>query len=201
MKKHLVSIAIAAACGSAFAADPFTGLTAGLSLGYTDNKVEYNGALSGKTSDNDLTGKLRAAYGFAMGADWVGTVGIGYQLNKTKFGDGSYVDGGNTYRVSLKLKNDFELSFAPGYRITPDSLLYAKASYHTAKGEYTDQQLGTGETSHSGAGIGFGYLKAIGSNLSLGAEFEHIEYSRETANLTSGKPKQDALNFILNYRF
>lgn len=201
MKKYLASLAVAAACGPVIAADAFTGPSVGLSLGYADNKVDYSGAVTGKASDSDLTGKVRAAYGFAMSQDWIGTVGIGYQLNKTKFGDGSYVSGGNTYGVSVKLKNDFEVSFAPGYRITPDSLIYAKASYHWAKGEYRDQLVGSGETSHTGAGIGFGYLKAMGQNLSVGVEVEHVEYSRESANQSSGKPKQDALNFVLNYRF
>lgn len=201
MKKYLLSLAVAAACGPTYAADPFTGLSMGVSLGYTDNKVDYSGAISGKTSDNDFSGKVRAAYGFAMSEDWIGTVGIGYQLNKTKFGNGSYLDGGNKYDVSLKLKNDFALSFAPGYRITPDSLLYAKASYHKAKGEYDDQLTGSGETSHSGVGIGFGYLKGMSQSLSIGVEVEHIEYSRESANQSNGKPKQDAFNFVLNYRF
>lgn len=201
MKKYLVSLAVATACGPVIAADAFTGPSVGLSLGYADDKVDYSGAVTGKASDSDFTGKVRAAYGFAMSQDWVGTVGIGYQLNKTKFGDGGYIDSGTSYRVSAKLKNDLEVSFAPGYRITQDSLVYAKASYHWAKGEYRDQLVGSGETSHTGAGIGFGYLKAVGQDLSIGVELEHIEYSRESANQSSGKPKQDALNLVLNYRF
>lgn len=201
MKQHLAPLAVALVCGSAFAADPFVGPSVNLRLGYADNKVEYSGLLSGDTSKSDALAKIGVGYGFAMGKDWVGTVGVAYQLNKMKFGDSSYVDGGTTYRVSAKLKNDIEVSFAPGYRVAPDALLYAKLSYHTAKGEYYDEQIGNGSTTHNGTGIGFGYLKGIGSNLTIGAEAEYIDYSRESAALSSGKPKQTSLSLVVGYHF
>lgn len=201
MKQYLAPLAIAFVCGSAFAADPFVGPSVNLRLGYADNKVEYSGFLTADTSKSDALAKIGAGYGFAMGRDWVGTIGIAYQLNKVKFGDTSYVDSGTTYRVSAKLKNDIEVSFAPGYRVAPDALLYGKLAYHRAKGEYYDEQIGNGTSTHDGAGIGFGYVKGIGSNLTVGAEAEYIDYSRESAALSSGKPKQTTLSLTLGYRF
>lgn len=201
MKQILAPFVVALACGSACAADPFVGPSVNLRLGYADNKVEYSGLLSGDTSESDTLAKIGAAYGFAMGNEWVGTIGVAYQLNKTKFGDSSYVDGGTTYRVNAKLKNDIEVSFAPGYRFAPDALLYGKLSYHSAKGEYYDEQIGNGSTTHNGAGIGFGYVKGIGSSLTIGAEAEYIDYSRESAGQTNGKPKQTTLSLTLGYHF
>lgn len=202
MKRYLLSAALGLASVSVMAADAFTGPSVGLGLGYAKNKVDFGGFMEGKSSsESDGVAQLRGSYGFEMSKDWVGTVGLGYQFNKSDFGDSSYVDGGKTYGVNVKLKHDIEVSFAPGYRLTPQSLAYAKLSYHSAKGEYNDAQLGPGKTSHHGVGYGAGYAMALSGKLEANIEFQHIDYSRESANQSTGKPRQDVLIVGLNYRF
>lgn len=180
----------------------FTGASLALGFGSVRNQVDYGGFLAGQTSkDTDVVGILDASYGFNIAPKWVATLGATYDLNKTDFGSVSYVVLGNTYPVDAQLKNHFSLYVAPGYRLSPNWLAYAKLGWHTAKGEFTDALLGAGETTHNGVGYGVGVSTVISKQIEARVEVQHIDYNRKSANLSDGKPETNQAVVYLGYRF
>lgn len=202
MKNKILFAALALGAASAFAADaPFTGPSIGVAFGASHNKINFGGFLAGNTSsDTDSVGKISAGYGFALTSSWVLNAGAEYTFGKQKFGNTTYTAGG-TQTVHSELKNDWSLFAAPGYRVAPNAIVYGKLAYHNATGRYTDTLPATGETTHNGVGYGVGYAYALGRNIELNAEYNHIDYSRESAVASNGKPKQDMLTIGLGYRF
>ncbi|MDE2600201.1 MAG: porin family protein [Rhodocyclaceae bacterium] len=202
MRQHLLIISSLCIATSAFAADnTFTGASVGLALGGSHNKVKFGGFINGKSaSDDDGVAKLSASYGWALSSDWVLNAGAEYTLNKQKFGSTTYVSGG-TQTVRFEMKDDWAVFLAPGYRIAPNSLVYGKLAYHQAKGHYNDTLPAVGDTTHNGFGYGLGYAYALNRNVEISAEYNHIDYSRESAVQSNGKPQQDMLTVGVAYRF
>jgi hypothetical protein len=167
----------------------FTGPAIGVSLSTTRNKVEYGAFLAGSESKkSDTVGRFDSSYGFGLSPQWVLSVGATYDLNKTDFGRVSYV-GGRTQTIDVELKNHVALYIAPGYQVAPNWLAYGKLSWHRAKGEYNDIGIGAGTTTHNGTGISFGVATAFTKKMEGRFEIEHVSYSREARNLSTGKPK------------
>ena len=180
----------------------FTGASLALGLGSVRNQVDYGGYLAGQTSkDTDTVGILDASYGINLAPQWLVTLGATYDLNKTDFGTVSYVDGGNTYSVDGQLENHFSFYVAPGYRLSPNWLVYAKLGWHHAKGEFNDSQLGSGETTHNGVGYGLGVSTVLARQIEARFEIQHIDFNRESANLSDGKPETNQAVVYLGYRF
>lgn len=201
MKRLAIPAILCLICGSAFSAEPFVGAALGLGASFTDNEVKYGGFLDGKTSsENEVSGKLLASYGLAMGRDWVGTFGVDYTVGKQSYGSTTYVSGG-TQTVKGEMKDVWSLSFAPGYRTSANTLLYGKLAYHAGKGVYTDTLPANGTTHHTGFGYGAGFAMTLCPHLEASIEVEHVDYSREAAVQSTGKPTQNALTLGINYRF
>ncbi len=191
------------ACTAAQAQDAdFTGPALAVGVGTTHNRLEYGGFLAGQTSkENSAAVKLDGSYGIALSSQWVATLGATYDLNKTDFGTVSYVDSGTTYTVHTKLKNHYSLYVAPGYRLSPNWLVYGKLAWHHAKGEFNDSQVGTGETTHSGVGFGLGVSTVLARQVEARFEVQHINFNRKSANLSNGKPETTEAMLYFGYRF
>lgn len=208
MKKTLPSILIGAslsliACATAQAETPsFTGTALAIGLGAARNQVDYGGLLSGTTGKKtDTVGKLDLSHGFNLSSQWLATVGVSYDLNKTDFGTVSYVDAGRTHTVQAKLKNHFSLYVAPGYRFAPHWLGYAKLGWHTARAEFNDSLAGPGTTRHNGMSLGLGVSTALTQHVEARFEVQQINFNRQSANLSSGKPQTREAFAYLGYRF
>lgn len=206
--KHLLSLAACTAftaltC-SAQAQSPnssFTGPAIGMSLSAAHNKVEYGGFLAGTDSTkSDIAGRLDASYGFGLSPQWVLTVGATYDLNKTDFGRVTYIDNG-TKTVDAKLKDHLAVYVAPGYQVAPNWLVYGKLSTHHAKAEFTDTGATSGQTTHSGTGLGFGVATAFSKQVEGRFEVEQVKYNEKSANQSTGKPTTSQATFYLGYRF
>lgn len=203
-----VSALLAVSCGATSAqgtAQPhFIGPAVGLTVTSVQTKVDYEStvpSINGQsTQTNDSEAALTASYGFAMSQDWVGTVGFSYGLKSADAGTVTYTAGG-TQRFTSKFKDHIVLSFAPGYRVGGNALVYGKLAYHQIKADYTDTGSVSGTTAHTGSGVGFGVAYAIDPKLELRAEYESVTYSAEKAQLTTGTPKQTGLTFGLLYKF
>jgi len=180
----------------------YTGASLALGFGSVRNQVDYGGFLAGQISkDTDVVGILDASYGFNLAPKWVATLGATYDLNKTDFGSISYVVSGNTYSVDTQLKNHFSLYVAPGYRLSPNWLAYAKLGWHHAKGEFADTLLGNGETTHHGVGYGLGVCTVLTKQIEARLEVQHIDYNRQSANLSNGEPETNQAVVYMGYRF
>lgn len=182
----------------------FVGPAIGLSATSVQNKVSYESTIASidgqATQTNDSEAALIASYGFALSQDWVGTVGISFGVKSSDAGTFTYTAGG-TQTVTGKFKDHVALSFAPGYRLGSSALVYGKLAYHQIKSEFTDTASSGGSNTHTGTGVGVGLAYAIDPKLELRGEYETVTYSVEKTQLTTGKPKQNALNLSLLYKF
>ncbi|SCK24652.1 outer membrane protein [Vogesella sp. LIG4] len=200
---NLCLSAVAMCCMSAaFAAQGnFTGPSISLGLGSSSNKIKYGGFLDGQSSSKtDVVSDLQFNYGIAAGSNWVIGLGASYDLNDRKFGTVNYIDGG-PQTVDVKLKEHWSLFVTPGYLVQPDLLVYGKLAYHGAKGEYHDTDVGNGTRHHQGIGYGVGVNYALTRAIELGAEVQYVSLSRESANLSNGKPSFTEAMLRVGYRF
>lgn len=192
---------LAFASGSAFAqansAANFTGFGIGVSIASSKNKLEFEPAASGPFEGTDSTADLLASYGFNMGSQWVGTVGMAVGLKSTSFG--TFV--GASSNSNATTKQHFALSFAPGLRIGNDGLVYGKLAFHQVSVNYTSTAGFDDTKTHTGTGIGIGYAYAVSPRLELRGELEAINYGSQMVGTSNTTPKQTSLGVGLLYKF
>ena len=203
----LTAATLLAGAGTAFAQSAqqnFVGPAIGLTESAIQNKVDFESTVTSingqSTQTNDTEAALVASYGFAMSPDWVGTVGISYSVKSTDAGKVNYT-AGTAQSFSGTFKDHLAISFAPGYRVGPNALVYGKLAFHQVKAEYTDTAAAGGTNTHTGTGIGLGVAFALSPKVELRTEYEMVNFSSEKANLTTGKPKMSGLTVGLLYKF
>ncbi|PQA75677.1 outer membrane beta-barrel protein [Rhodoferax sp. TS-BS-61-7] len=203
----LTAATLLASAGTAFAQNTqqnFVGPAIGLTVSAVQNKVDFEStvpSINGQnTQTNDTEAALIASYGFAMSPDWVGTVGISYSVKSMDAGKVNYT-AGTAQSFSGTFKDHLAISFAPGYRVGPNALVYGKLAFHQVKAEYTDTAAAGGTNTHTGTGIGLGVAFALSPKVELRTEYEMVNFSSEKANLTTGKPKMSGLTVGLLYKF
>lgn len=207
MKSCLKAVSAAVLFTSAsisFAAGNFEGLGIGVDAGVAKTKVKYSGYMGSQSaSKTGGVAGLTVDYGIPLSENWIATVGANYTFTRNKTGSVHYQDNGNTYEVRAKVKQQFSVFVAPGYKVTPDLLVYAKVGYYYLKAEHTDTFFGSGtqDTTHGAAGGGIGVRYALTSHLELGAEAQYASFNKKHAALSEGKPVVTSFEASLKYRF
>lgn len=203
----LIAATLLVSTGVAFAQSAqqnFVGPAIGLTVSAIQNKVDFESTVTSingqSTQTNDTEAALVASYGFAMSPDWVGAVGISYSVKSMDAGKVNYT-AGTAQSFSGTFKDHLAISFAPGYRVGPNALVYGKLAFHQVKAEYTDTAAAGGTNTHTGTGIGLGVAFALSPKVELRTEYEVVNFSSEKANLTTGKPKMSGLTVGLLYKF
>ncbi len=198
MKKVLIAAAVAASCiaPQAFAqtngANGFTGFSAGANANASTSSTEVrsgNGYADMGKSSQDVS--LQAAYGFAMGNNYVLGLGATYGLGDLKYGTSGIPGAGN-----LKGKDAYSIYLEPGYAISNSTLVYGKLAYLSMKGEVS----GASED-FSGVGYGVGIRHKLNKNLFLQGEITQSEYSDETMLNTTYKPSGTTGTVGIGYQF
>lgn len=204
---HLIVVtALACAAGPIWSQgmNPWTGPAVGLAVQSQSVKTDYTSSVSSingqNTSTSDSAVSLVGSWGFALSEQWVATLGLSYGLSKTDIGQFTYTYGG-TQRVTAQAKDHLALSFAPGYRLNSQTLVYAKIGYHQLTAEYTDTATSTSSLDFSGVGYGLGAAWALSPQYQLRVEYETVRYGSKTAALTTAEPTQNLLNLALLYKF
>ena len=194
MKKVLIAAAVAASCiaPQAFAqtngASGFTGFSAAANANASTSSTEVSGYGDMGKSSQDVS--LQAAYGFAMGNNYVLGVGATYGLGDLKYG--STAAGGN-----LKGKDAYSIYLEPGYAISNSTLVYAKLAYLGMKGEVN----GGASEDFSGVGYGIGVRHKLSKNLFLQGEIAQSEYSDENISNVNYKPSGTTGTVGIGYQF
>lgn len=203
MQPRILALSLAAlmCSGAAMAAEnTFVGPQIGIGIGRSHNEVDYDGFVGNQSGDrDDLASDVRIGYGCPLTGNWVINSALTYDLNQRKFGSIRYAGGADS--VDVRMKNHWSASLEPGYRVLPDVLVYGKLAYHSARAEYRDTGTGNGSRSHTGYGIGVGVSYVYRNAYEIGFEMQHVELSRESANLSSGKPVYNEALLRLGYRF
>jgi hypothetical protein len=176
----------------------FTGFGVGANVSFVKNSMELNNGLT-DLANNSTEAALTASYGFAMGKDWVGTAGLSLGLKNSDYGTYT-ASGGATSTATAK--QHISLSFAPGYRIGSDSLVYGKFALHQMTVNYTSSSGFDLTKTHQGTGFGVGFAHAISPSLEFSVEYEAVQFdTQNTAATTTAQPKQGNLNLGIVYKF
>lgn len=204
MKTKMKHIAAAALCvglsvGAAQAAEPFTGWGLGVGVYSSNNKIELaanNQPASGEYNVTQAVGVLQGTYGWVMANQWIGSVGLAYDLNKNDFG--AVQTSGGAGEATGKGSAHFVLSFAPGYRVSGNGLVYGKLALHQINMESTWYSGAASSTKTlGGTGWGLGYAMALTSNHELRAEYEITEFEK----WGTSTPRQSRLGLAWLYKF
>jgi opacity protein-like surface antigen len=151
-------------------ASNFSGPEAGVS-------VAMNGGFTTLTAENKDTSfgepslgiSLHGGYGLAISNDKVVLLGLNY--NATEVAAGTLVD------ESVRIKNSWSLSAAPGILLNDKTLAYVKLSYEAGKligGSSGDSD----EESISGYGYGAGLRTEINKTTFLQTEIKQVNYKK-----------------------
>lgn len=203
---RIAVIALACAAGSAWSqgVNPWIGPAVGLAVQSQTIKTDYTSSVSSINGQNTSTSEsavsLVGSWGFALSEQWVTTLGLSYGLSKTDFGQFTYTFGG-TQRVTAQAKDHLALSVAPGYRLNPQTLVYAKVGYHQLTVDYTDTATSSSSLDFSGVGYGVGASWALSRQYQLRLEYETVRYDVKSAALTTAEPTQSLLSLALLYKF
>lgn len=196
----------------------FVGPSIALGAGYFAPKmgvIKNNPATFGKIDSSRKKGFIPTvdlSYGFPMGSSAVGSVGMTYDIGKSKISEfkaqSDKTKIASQVRGDISLKNHASIYFAPGVRLGPDWLLYSKVGYHQASAKYNgDGQInGTAvsanlSTKLTGYGLGLGANWAMNKHTELRMEVEHIRLGNTGEHLDDKHIKLNRANLLVGYRF
>lgn len=166
--------------------------------------------------EQDVIGGLNLSYGFAVAPQVVLQVGAAADLGKTDMYKESFSGEGWSQSTSFKEKSHYSIYVAPGYLVTPKTMVYAKLAYHRMKVEGAINQSWEGGVSGSdtqsfkGFGFGAGIQTMLTSNVFAYAEVQRVQYGSETIYADSGegwsesesaKPRSTIGAIGVGYRF
>ncbi len=191
------AMASTASFGQTASKPSFTGFGVGANLSFVKNSMDVTSGLS-DLANNSTEASVTASYGYAMGKDWVGTLGLSLGLKNSDYGN--YTSGGITSTATAK--QHIAVSFAPGYRISNDGLVYGKLALHQMTVNYMSTSGFDMTKTHQGTGFGIGYAHALTPSLEFSVEYETVKFdTQNTAANSTAQPKQGNLNLGITYRF
>jgi long-subunit fatty acid transport protein len=187
----------------------FLGPSIGLGVSDVRSQLEFGGVLSGQTMSKNSTGALiEASYGYPLTDDWVATAGINVDVTKYDLGDMNYTYNGSSGQVTGKLSQHWEIYVAPGYRVAPQWLVYAKFGYDQIRAQVNNSlsSYNTGDTSGWAYGLGVGYT--FMPNFEARLEYMQVKYNKQQGNnatlgdaFAQGQPQTGSAILLFAYRF
>lgn len=194
----LAAMAMATAAQAQTSRDNFVGNGFGLTVSSVRNSLDVSSTTAFDWAATSAGVGLTSSYGFEMTKSLIGTVGFEYGLKNTDYS--TVVSGGVSNNAVAK--NHWNISFAPGIRVSNDSLIYVKLGFHQLDVNYnTSSGLDVTKT-HTGTGIGVGYAIAVSPSFEFRTEYESVDYgAQNTSTTVTAKPKQQNLNFAFVAKF
>lgn len=179
-------------------AAPNTNFSIGLGLAAVGGDLKMSdSSTSGSIGQTTTVGLVDVSYYQKVANDWAVSMGLTYDLNKTKAGEANVSGFGS---VDFKGKNHYSIYMQPFYIINKDTGVFAKIGYHSIKGEETVDGVSYSKT-FSGIGYGLGVKTFVNDNVYLQAEVQWVNYSGETVQGIKYKPKSTSGIFSVGYRF
>jgi opacity protein-like surface antigen len=217
MKKTIIAVSALFLTSTAYAGN-FEGLSvfAKAASQSTNTEVKFTGSgdAAGESGKLDGTGRSRfvggvgADYGIKMNDKFLTLIGVEANINNTNFYKDSSTDEDGTSSAKFKQKNTYGIYVAPGYMINDDALIYAKFSYNRTKAEAKFTEDGVSDKSSynfDGFGFGVGARLFFAKNIFVNAEWQKIEYSRESKTFEDGKlsfkPETTVGTIAIGYNF
>ena len=167
LKTSLLGLALVS---TASMAANFAGPEAGVSV--TMNGV--TNTIHALNADTTLGGqspgfKLRGGYGFDMSNDAVVLLGLDFSATES--------EAGKVMGESVKIKNSWSLSVAPGLKLNDSTLAFVKLAYEAGKLTANSE-----EESISGFSYGAGLRTEINRTTFLETEIKQVNYKKLTSS-------------------
>lgn len=195
MKKLILAAAVATTllAPQAFAQSKnFEGFSAGLTANFNSMKTDFT---SQSPSDTSTTAGIKAAYGWALSNNFILGLGVSYDLGNVKAGSVP------AWNVSAVGKDLTVVSIEPGFKVSNDTLVYAKLGYATVKGQL--EGASSASENYSGTSVGIGARTMLNKNWSADLEAQQLtftgKYSTGVAN--DIKPSATVVSLGINYHF
>jgi hypothetical protein len=191
LKTSLLGLALVS---TASMAGNFAGPEAGASVTMNGGATKYqeSGEKEYIFGESSLGFKLHGGYGFDMGNDTV--VLVGFDYNATEFSVGKLA--GN----SVKIKNSWSLSAAPGMLLNDKTLAYVKLSYEAGKFNLGASSIKV-DQSVSGFGYGVGLRTEINKTTFLETEIKQVNYKKFTKSSIDFTPSATVGSVGLVFKF
>lgn len=195
MKKLILAAAVATTllAPQAFAqGKSFEGFSVGLSANFNNMKTEFS---SQSPSDTSTTAGIKAAYGWALGSNFILGLGASYDLGNAKAGSAPALN------VSAVGKDLTVVSVEPGFKVANDTLVYAKLGYATVKGQL--EGASTASETYNGTSFGIGVRTMLNKNWSADLEAQQLNFMGKysTGVASDIKPSATIVSLGLNYHF
>jgi len=209
MKKTIIAVSALFLTSTAYAGN-FEGLSVFAKAASQSTNTEF------KATDTDSTfaykedgfgssrfvGGIGADYGIKINDKFLTLIGVEANINNTTFFKASY--NGENF-AKFKQKNTYGIYVAPGYMINDDALVYAKFSYNRTKVETKFDGDFDNSDNYDGFGFGVGARLFFAKNIFVNAEWQKIEYSRESKTFEDGKlsfkPETTVGTIAIGYNF
>ena len=170
IKTSLLGLAlVSTASMAANFAGPEVGASVTMNGGAT--KYQETGQKESAYGGSSLGFRLHGGYGFDIAKDTVVLIGFDYNATDIAAGTAS----GN----SLKIKNSWSLSAAPGMLLNDKTLAYVKLSYEAGKFNSGASSIKV-DQSVSGFGYGAGLRTEINKTTFLETEIKQVNYKKFT---------------------
>lgn len=178
-------LALGLASPQAQAQAEFQGFKIGGQVGFVNSSAEIQAGNStlGFGAPGQ-TFQLQGAYGLALGARTLLSIGASYQLGETDLGR-TTVDLSEGTSAGVKLRRGIAAFVEPGYALHPDTQLYGKFSLLQTEARLAIQDNDDNprvDGTFRGYGFGLGVRHLLTSRLYLQFEFEQANYSDSRLN-------------------
>ena len=140
-------------------------------------EVSYGG-------EQDTILGINLGYTFAIGSRMAVQAGIAADLGETTAYEYSDSDGDSAEGIE---KDQYSVYIAPGYMVTPQTMIYGRLSLHSGRVEYTVSDpinSDTYKSKHTGIGFGAGVRTALTDNMYLYTEALRVGYNKKTLDRT-----------------
>ena len=171
---------------------------------YTQGSSRYTFDGLGRQS---IVSAIGGDYTFQLSEKHLLSVGLKYDLMDEKLAhltaSGTVANGD----ITLKQKNHYSIFVAPGYQTSPDTLLYGKLSYETAKADFSgtvdrsQSDLKFGSVTYHGIGYGLGLKTYLTDDIYAGVELHRVMYDSKGLSSTSTSTGTTTGSAYLGYKF
>jgi len=190
MKKRSISIIAAAMLVAPTAGYCFEGLSAGVNANFANASTEISGTILntatsiGVGGQNSQFASLQGAYGFAVGKDFILTIGGNYGLGDVKSGKLTV----GTSSASIKAENIWNVYVEPGMKFGSSALVYGKIGYTGFKGKAELTGATLSDRDFKGWSLGAGVRVMLNKAMYGQVEFVQSKYYGETISGATYKP-------------
>ncbi|MHB1292920.1 MAG: outer membrane beta-barrel protein [Sulfuricella sp.] len=185
----VAAVAVGMTAGTA-SADAINGVYVGAGLAL--NKVAMEVSSGGDTinfgdKDHDAGLNLSAGYGVSFGQAYL----AGELSYQNSYGKADFVSSGPD-ALTGELKNGWAISVLPGYKLSKDTLAFARLGYVKAKGELAFAGESRSEN-FTGTVYGIGVKHAITPTIAAVLEYQSVVFSGKTIEGGNLKPTSNGV--------